>query len=68
MGLYDYFVGVEYNCKQHGQLQTILSDQPRVISITCDLILHIRGGYGKAPLEVDDSYRCHAKDNGVIAI
>jgi hypothetical protein len=42
-GLDGYYVDAEYNRKQNGQIKTIIDDQARVISITCDLILHSRG-------------------------
>jgi hypothetical protein len=42
-GLTKYYADVEYNRKQNGELKTLVDDQLRVISITCDLIVHSRG-------------------------
>lgn len=39
----EYFVDVEYNRKQGGQVKTIINDEMRVINISCDLIIHSRG-------------------------
>ena len=42
-GLKEYYADIEYNRKQRGELKTIVDEQMKVISITCDLILHSRG-------------------------
>jgi hypothetical protein len=42
-GLDGYFVDAEYNRQQNGHIKTIIDDEAREISITCDLILHSRG-------------------------
>lgn len=41
-GLEGYSVDAEYN-RNYGQVKTIIDDQHREISITCDIILHSRG-------------------------
>ena len=38
-----YYVDLEYNRKQGGQVKTILDERAVVVSITCDLIIHSRG-------------------------
>ena len=38
----NYFVDVEYN-RNKGKLKTIVNSQSKIISITCDLIIHSRG-------------------------
>lgn len=43
--LTDYYADAEYNRKQEGQIKTILSERMEVIAITCDLIIHSRGGF-----------------------
>jgi hypothetical protein len=42
-GLVGYYADPEYNRKQHGQVKTILDGNMKVVSITCDLIIHSRG-------------------------
>src|SRR5712691_9056299 len=42
-GLTGYVADPEYNRKQDGKVKTILDDDMKVISISCDLILHSRG-------------------------
>ena len=42
-GYADYFIDAEYNRKQNGQIKTIINDDFKVLSITCDLIVHSRG-------------------------
>ena len=42
-GLTAYVADVEYNRKQSGAIKTILDDEPKVVQVTCDLILHSRG-------------------------
>lgn len=39
----NYFVDVEYNRKQDGEIKTIINQQFEVIKINCDLIVHSRG-------------------------
>lgn len=38
-----YYADTEYNRKQGGKVKTIMDEEYRVISITCDLIIHSRG-------------------------
>lgn len=42
-GLENYFVDVEYNRKQNGEIKTIIDEKHESIPINCDLILHSRG-------------------------
>lgn len=42
-GFDGYYADPEYNRKQNGKVKTILDNDMRVVSITCDLILHSRG-------------------------
>ncbi|MFT4161809.1 hypothetical protein [Shinella sp.] len=42
-GFASYYADVEYNRKQDGKVKTILDEEWKVVSITCDLILHSRG-------------------------
>lgn len=42
-GLDDYYVDVEYNREQNGQVKTIIDNDFHVLDITCDLIVHSRG-------------------------
>lgn len=42
-GLNSYYADTEWNRKQNGKIKTILDGEYKVISITCDLILHSRG-------------------------
>jgi hypothetical protein len=44
VGLNSYYVDAEYNRQQNSQIKTIIDDHLHEISITCDLILHSRGG------------------------
>jgi len=37
-----YYVDVEYNRKQNGQIKTIIDDRMEVVTINCDLIIHSR--------------------------
>jgi hypothetical protein len=41
--LIGYYADTEYNRKQDGQVKTILNGDMKIISITCDLIVHSRG-------------------------
>lgn len=38
-----YYVDVEYNRKQNGQIKTLIDHKVEVIAINCDLIVHSRG-------------------------
>jgi hypothetical protein len=42
-GLYGYFADVEYNRGCNDRMKAIIDAQYRVLSVTCDLILHARG-------------------------
>ena len=39
----NYFVDVEYNRKQNGEIKTYINEKFEVIKINCDLIVHTRG-------------------------
>jgi len=43
VGLVGYYADAEYNRKQRGQVKTIVNGNMKVVSITCDLIIHSRG-------------------------
>ncbi|UDJ86335.1 hypothetical protein IRM71_02840 [Erwinia amylovora] len=43
----NYVADVEYNRKQDGKIKTLINDDLKIITITCDLILHSRGKEGK---------------------
>ena len=43
-GLNGYYADVENNRKQQGEVKTIIDDKEKVVCVTCDLILHSRGG------------------------
>lgn len=43
-GLHGYFADVEYNRGRGDRVKAIIDAQYRVLSVTCDLILHARGG------------------------
>lgn len=42
-GLERYYADTEYNRKQDGRVKTILDHRNVVVTINCDLILHLRG-------------------------
>lgn len=42
-GITGYYVDLEYNRKQDGQIKTILDGDFKIIPVTCDLIVHTRG-------------------------
>ncbi len=42
-GLSGLYVDTEYNRKQNGRGKTIIGSDSRIVSITCDLIIHSRG-------------------------
>lgn len=46
--LQDYFADTEYNRKQDGKIKTIINADLKIVSITCDIILHSRGTKVKA--------------------
>jgi hypothetical protein len=41
--LSSYFVDVEYNRNEGGKIKTIKNSEERILTITCDIILHSRG-------------------------
>jgi len=38
-----YFIDIEYNRKQNGEIKTILDEEFNIININCDIIVHSRG-------------------------
>ena len=45
-GLNGYYADVEYN-RNFGRVKTILDEEGRVVSVTCDVILHSRGNVAR---------------------
>lgn len=66
-GLNDYFVDIEYNRKQKGELKTILNEELEVIIIQTDIILHSRGNNIKndnlIAIEMKKSYQNRSEKN-----
>src|ERR1700693_4160376 len=62
-GFDSYYADTEYDRKQGGKIKTILDDEMKVISITCDLIFHSRGELKRdnlLALEMKKAYRPEA--------
>jgi len=41
--IFEYYVDTEYNRKQEGQVKTIIDGDHKIITISCDLLVHSRG-------------------------